>query len=378
VWVDDPADGLGASDPDEGKDYKQISVYIHWSENGTVRTVSASTFIKDKTTQNEPPTVNFILGDSGVLDSSKTPPDGTIFGLDDSPYKAWFDNGTIPLKASAVDEDNDIVSMRFYVGGLTPTGGLFSFSPAGNYEDNPTCLWNPNTIDNGDLLWVDGTHEVMVEVWDSHGLRDAKSIHWVIDRNPPSWLDSQPANLSAQAVDNKRIALSWQPAWDGLDKVSDYRIYRKGPDQSNFSVAASKINAPAYSYTDTDLNDWSTYQYYLTALSPGGRESTMTSNIASATTMFGISATAFKDKCKDKVTISWSAPPAAVAVDHYDLFRNGTKANASPIPGSATSFTDDKGGSGLPSKTTYSYSVTAYDSSNKVINKSVVISVTTP
>ncbi|MEW5707105.1 MAG: hypothetical protein AB1743_09985 [Actinomycetota bacterium] len=402
-WVDDSADGTSTADTNGTNDYKQVDVEVSWSEKGTIRATRASTYVKYKASQSEPPTVNFVFGD---VDPNKTPPDGTIFGLDNSPYKSWFDNGTIPLKANATDPSGDLISMRFYISLITPEVGLYRFDPTDNYE-NPTCFWNPNARDvYGDLLWGEGTHEVVVEAWDLQGLRDAKSIYWIIDREPPKW--TSPANLTAVPIASIQdgggngdedgehggchrhggdggnedgdvvlgVRLSWQAAWDGTDKIEHYRIYRKGPG-GEFTVLVQDLNAPLLTYDNSGLQEWSSYQYYITALSPGGRESTTTSNIASATTYFVIEGTAFKDERKNKVRINWHSPPEGITVHHYDVYRSGQKANASPISGSATQFTDDNRGVGLPDRTTYDYMVIAYNGSNQEINRSVTISVTT-
>lgn len=369
TWVDDSADGTGtadaASDPNDlGHDYKQATAYVYWVQNETTRTVSAVTYVKDKQVPTEPPSVNFILGTYGVLDSNKTPPDGTIFGLDDSPYKEWFDKGTIPLKAMATDSDGDLVTMRFIIGMKTPDGGFYDISPTDQYENYPTCYWNPNTTDTvtGDYIWGEGTHEVTVEVWDAHGNRDAKSIHWIIDREAPP----APENLVAQATDNKTISLTWQDVFDGTDKVERYQIYRKGPDseESFMLVVDTNLSNPAYS--DSDLAEWSTYQYYIKALSPGGRAS-VSSNLATATTMFGITGTVSANKTK--VTIQWNSPSSGISVDRFDIIRNG--AVVATKSGGDTQHVDT-----VSKNSSYTYQVKAYYGGN-VVNQSTTIKVDT-
>jgi len=374
IWIDDSADGTGFEDKqvvegnDDGwKDYKQATAYVNWVQNETTRTVSAVTYVKDKQVPTEPPTVNFVLGTYGVLDSNKTPPDGTVFGLDDSPYKDWFDKGTIPLIATATDSDGDLVTMRFIIGMKTPDGGFYDISPTNEFENtspNIPCYWNPNETDTvtGDYIWGEGTHEVTVEVWDAHGNRDAKSIHWIIDREaPPS-----PENLVAQAINNKTINLAWQDVFDGTDKVEHYQIYRKGPDsgESFTLVADTNLSTPAYS--DSNLAEWSTYQYYIKALSPGGRASA-SSNLATATTMFGISGTLSANKTK--VTIQWSSPPSGISVDRFDIIRNG--AVVATKSGSDTQHIDT-----VSKNSSYTYQVKAYYGGN-IVNQSITIKVDT-
>jgi len=379
IWVDDAADGIGEADPDGPQDYKQVTITVAWLERGATKKVSATTFVKSKPVKTEPPTVNFIFGDS---DFNKTPPNGTIFGLGDYPespfynetYETWFEDGTIPLKGKGEDNNGDLVSMRFIVGGITPDGGIYGFDQTGYYENTPICRWNPQAVgEDGKPLWTEGVHEVVVEAWDSQGNRDAKSIFWIIDRFPPLWRDEEPSNLSALAIGKDTIRLAWNKAWDGNEQVNRYRVYRKGPSQIVFTVLEEDLNAPAATFDNSGLGEWETHQYYLTALSQGGRESTQTSEIAIATTWFGITGTSKKEQGKRKVEIKWNSPP--VTVEYFKISRNGTFLSV-VVPGNAVSFTDDNNGAGLPGKTPYEYKVFAYDSDGQ-INQSIPISVVT-
>lgn len=371
AWVDDVADGTGISDSDGPQDYKSVSVTVSWVERGDTKTINVSTFIKSKPAQLEPPTVNFIFGD---VDFDKTPPNGTIFGLDDSPYKDWFDNGTIPLKATGSSPGGDLVSMRFYVSGITPTGGLYGFDPIESYTNNPTCTWNPGL--EGGTLWPEGTHEVVVEVWTAQGGRDAKSIFWIIDKYPPLWKESEPANLSGQPLDiydnGMSVRLTWQKAWDGTDQVNRYKLYRKDPGQLVFSLIEPDLNVPNATYDDDGLSEWAVYEYQLKALSAGGRESTTTSNNASVTTLFNIEGSSFKDKGKRKVSLQWNTPPEGVVVQHYDIIRNGVVVGWAA--GTATQFTDSNNGAGL-AEGTFEYRVMAIGNSGNEVNRSISISV---
>ncbi len=365
VWVDDTVDGTGTADADDGgKDYKQVIVTVNWTSNGAPQTLSVSTYIKSKPKQIDPPTVNFVLGTYGDLDLNETPPDGTVFGTDNSPYKTWFDNGTIPLKAIATDPNSDLVTMRFIIGLQTPSGGYYNINPTNQYDNLPVCYWNPNTIDSSTsaYLWGEGTHEVTVEIWDAHGNRDAKNIFWTIDRYAPP----APTSLVAQAIGNSTISLSWQPVYDGTDKVMHYQIYRKGPGLGgNFNLLKDSIFTST-SFSDSGLPDWSTYQYYLVALSPGGRLSSA-GNTVTATTMFGITVTVSNNK--KTATVQWSSPPVGTNVDRFDVVRNGIV--QASLSGSITQYSDS-----LPSgHGTYQYQVRAYYGGN-LVNQSTTVSVT--
>ncbi|MER6345848.1 glycoside hydrolase family 6 protein [Streptomyces sp. NPDC001595] len=76
-------------------------------------------------------------------------------------------------------------------------------------------------------------------------------------------------------------------------------------------------------------------------------------------------------KTATSVTLSWTAATDNVGVTGYDVYRNGTKVNASPV--TATAYTD----SGLTASTAYSYTVRARDAAGNVSAASTALSVTT-
>lgn len=375
-WVDDAADLTGSNDINNNpNDYKQAVITVRWLENGDVKSISATTFVRSTPSKTQPPTVNFVIAEN---DYNATPLSGTVFGLEagyplyNVLYEQWLNNGTIPIKATGTDPDADLLSMRFYVSGITPEGGLYGFDPVASYTNMPICRW-PKLVDAS--LWPEGAHEIVVEVWDAQGGRDAKSMFWYIDRVCPYWKAREPANLAASVLSQSAIQLSWQKAWDGNEQVNRYKIYRKAPGAGSFSTHVSSYNNPTPSYQDQSLAQWQTYQYYISALSVGGRESTMTSNIASATTWFSITGTPVREQGKRKVIISWNTPPAGVTVHRYDIYRNGTMIGFAV--GNLTSFKDDNNGSGLARTTAYEYKVRAINNSGQEINQSVSISVVT-
>ncbi|OXS35892.1 glycoside hydrolase family 6 protein [Streptomyces sp. XY006] len=76
-------------------------------------------------------------------------------------------------------------------------------------------------------------------------------------------------------------------------------------------------------------------------------------------------------KTATSVSLSWTAATDNVGVTGYDVYRDGTKVNASPVTG--TSFTD----SGLSAATAYGYTVRARDAAGNVSAASTALSVTT-
>jgi hypothetical protein len=94
------------------------------------------------------------------------------------------------------------------------------------------------------------------------------------DTTPPS----SPQNLTATAVSESQIDLTWEPASDPESGIDHYNIYR-----DDFKVGESD---PA-SYTDTGLLEGITYTYEISAVNGMGLESPR-SQPASATTLADI------------------------------------------------------------------------------------------
>ncbi len=83
-----------------------------------------------------------------------------------------------------------------------------------------------------------------------------------------------PADVAAQAIDARRVDLSWTPATDNRG-VTNYEIYRDG------SLLATTGNVTSFS--DTTVQPQTTYAYTVKALDAAGNRSPV-SNSASATT----------------------------------------------------------------------------------------------
>ena len=82
-----------------------------------------------------------------------------------------------------------------------------------------------------------------------------------------------PSNLSGSAVSghSDQISLSWT---DNAKHESGFSVYRKGPNETSFTVVASVASSPgtglAVNYTDTGLTVNAAYQYYVVAVNAGG------------------------------------------------------------------------------------------------------------
>jgi len=85
---------------------------------------------------------------------------------------------------------------------------------------------------------------------------------------------SAPSNLSALAVSQSQIDLSWQ---DNSNNETGFKIYR---DDSHIATVGANVT----SYQDTDLGCATTYSYYVKAYNSAGDSGP--SNTANATTFF--------------------------------------------------------------------------------------------
>jgi chitodextrinase len=181
------------------------------------------------------------------------------------------------------------------------------------------------------------------------------------DTTPPS----VPANLSATAVSQSQINLSWSPSTDNVG-VAGYQVFRNGTELGTTT---------ATSYMDVNLAASTTYSYTVTAFDAAGNVSAQ-STVAVATTsstdtqppsaptnLTGTST------LPTQANLSWSASTDNVGVAGYHVLRNGTQVGTT----SATSYAD----TGLAASTKYTYTVTAFDAAGNVSAPSGPFAITT-
>ena len=181
------------------------------------------------------------------------------------------------------------------------------------------------------------------------------------DTTPPS----VPANLSAAAVSQSQINLSWSPSTDNVG-VAGYQIFRNGTQIGTTT---------ATSYMDVNLAASTTYSYTVTAFDAAGNvsaqstaavattSSTDTQPPSAPTNLTGTST------LPTQANLSWSASTDNVGVAGYHVLRNGTQVGTT----SATSYVD----TGLAASTKYTYTVTAFDAAGNVSAPSSPFAITT-
>jgi hypothetical protein len=181
-----------------------------------------------------------------------------------------------------------------------------------------------------------------------------------------------PANLTAKAVSQSQIDLSWASSTDNIGVVG-YKVER-----SNDGVSFTQIAiVSGTSYSDTGLSPCATYYYRVRAYD--GVNSSNYSNVAGDVTLDTTVPTAPKNLTafvfsSSQIDLSWTASTDNAEVVGYEVERSGDGTNFAQIAtGSNPSYSD----TGLSSSTTYYYRVRAYDAANNNSNYSNVASSTT-
>jgi Tfp pilus assembly protein PilV len=234
--------------------------------------------------------------------------------------------------------------------------------------------------------------QVTVSVsWTTPPPASSVSLTTFVSENPaanPSSVDTQapvwgaPGNTSLQAsgafsAGTYQITLTWSNT--GLTDnvgVEGYYIYRS-IDSVNFSLIS--ILAPAtLSYVDMNLQGSTTYYYYVKAFDAAGNLSNAT-NTVSWTTPSDVTAPsvptnlAAQGKGAGSIELTWTSSTDDFAVAGYNIYRSDM--GSTPI---GTSTTPSFLNTGLTSGTMYTYTVSAYDTSNNESLQSSPASATAP
>ncbi|HQF39355.1 MAG TPA: DNRLRE domain-containing protein [Opitutaceae bacterium] len=170
----------------------------------------------------------------------------------------------------------------------------------------------------------------------------------------PAAVDTQapttPGNLRTDSVTTTAVALRWNASTDNV-AVTSYRIYRG---------AAQIGTATGLTYTDSGLNQATSYTYRVTALDAAGNESSASSALDVTTVDPGDTTaptipTGLQSggATTTSVQLTWNPATDDRSVTGYRIYRNGTAVGTS----ATTSFGD----TGLTADTSYAYRVSAYD-----------------
>lgn len=182
------------------------------------------------------------------------------------------------------------------------------------------------------------------------------------DTTPPT----TPINLQATVQSATSAKLSWSPSTDDIS-VAGYDIYRDGIKIANTTQS---------SYVDQTLKSGSKYLFSVKAVDTSSNQSPMSQSVSVTTTSADTQPPTVPTNLRtisvstNQATISWQPSTDNVAVDGYNVYRNGIKLTSI----SSTSFGDATVTSGQ----SYTYSVAAYDSSGNTSSPSAGLKVAIP
>jgi len=128
-----------------------------------------------------------------------------------------------------------------------------------------------------------------------------------------------PQNLSATAISDSQIDLTWDPPSDWGGDKEGYRIYRSTSSGGSYTQIDS-VGASTTSYSDTGLNSGTTYYYVVTAYNSVGESSY--SNEDSATTdgpPAAPSTVTLTMDADDQATVTWEQDTSGTSVSDYDI-----------------------------------------------------------
>jgi chitodextrinase len=182
------------------------------------------------------------------------------------------------------------------------------------------------------------------------------------DTEPPG----VPQNLSATAISDERIDVTWDASTDNLG-VTGYNIYR-----DDVLIDTS----PANSYSDTGLASETQYEYEVSAFDAAANESARSDPDSATTAASGdneapsvpqnLSATTISD---ERIDLTWDASTDNMAVAGYNIYRDDVLIDTSPT----NSYSD----TGLAIETGYEYEVSAFDAATNESARSNPDSATT-
>ena len=174
-----------------------------------------------------------------------------------------------------------------------------------------------------------------------------------------------PTNLSATAVSQSQINLSWNtPSDNGGSAITGYQIERSTDSGSTWSTIASNTGSTSTTYSDTGLSSSTAYAYRVSAINGIGTSSP--SNISSATTSQAPTAPqpptnlSANTISSSTINLSWTAPSdnGGSAITGYMIERSTDAGSTwSTIVSNTGSTGTTYSNTGLSPRTAYTYRV---------------------
>ncbi len=209
-----------------------------------------------------------------------------------------------------------------------------------------------------------------VQSYDTAGHASAFSPGKVVITAADTTAPTAPTGFTAGALSSSQVNLAWTGSTDNIG-VTNYKIYRAG-------TLLTTTTGTARSYSDTQVSAGTDYSYSISATDIAGNESSRTTATpnpvrtpAAADTTAPTAPTSLRVLAVSttSASVAWNASTDNVRVVGYHIYRGGVYINDS----ASLSYTD----LALSPKTSYVYTVKAYDASGNTSSASAALSVST-
>lgn len=247
------------------------------------------------------PASGYSLTDSGSGTCHNAPAPDTTKPTAPSGLQASASNpNQVNLSWTAATDNVGVTNYNIYRGanGATPALIATTTSAATSFTDTAVTASTPYTYQvsaqdaAGNIGPLSGTASVTTP---ASG-----------DTTPPS----APTGLAAEEVFYNEIDLGWMGSTDSGTGVSGYRVYRKAPGETGYTLLATTVGTGAghNSYVDTTVKPSSTYSYQVSAVDGAGNESAKAT--VDPTTPPGPSSQTYTFTPTDDATIQQGSPNA--------------------------------------------------------------------
>ena len=215
-------------------------------------------------------------------------------------------------------------------------------------------------------LTVLTSYQFYVTASDAAGNTSANSNTLTVT-TPDTQAPTAPTGLVSSSLTQSSLTLTWTASTDNV-AVTGYDVYRNGVKINTTLIATTTYNI-------SGLNAGTAYQFYIMAKDAAGNTSANSSTLSVTTpdaqAPTAPSALTASGTTQTATTLTWSAATDNVAVTGYDVYRNGTKINATVVTTTTYAVT------GLTASTAYSFYVQARDAAGNISANSNTVAVTT-
>jgi chitodextrinase len=247
---------------------------------------------------------------------------------------------SVPLSATANDDDDTISSVVFKVDGTT--------------VDTDTAY--PYTYNWSSTGATDGSHTLTATATNADGQSTTATESFTVANHTCASAPSAPGGVTATATGLMTMSVSWSASTASSGcSVTGYQIYRAGTEIGT---------STSTTYADSGLTPDTAYQYYVKAIDNDSHTSAASSTVTGTTQAdttapsapTNVAATALNSA---SVKLTWTASTDNVAVAGYRIYRNSVLYTT--VNGASTvTYTDND----ATADTSYVYAVSAIDTSS--------------